>query len=207
MTESLSSSIKTDSRAALVQRGLRLSYFTIAYNTLEAIVSIASGLASGSIALIGFGIDSAIEVTSSGVSQWRLRRDWDESRRQRVEMVSHRIIGWTFLALALYVAVDGIQSLVTREEPEKSLPGIAILVTSVIVMPVLAKAKRRVASSMNSGALRADAKQTSLCAYLSLIALTGVALNAAFGLWWADPVAALAMVPIIAKEGAEGAMA
>ena len=207
MTESLSSSIKTDSRAALVQRGLRLSYFTIAYNTLEAIVSIASGLVSGSIALIGFGIDSAIEVTSSGVSQWRLRRDWDESRRQRVEMVSHRIIGWTFLALALYVAVDGIQSLVTREEPEKSLPGIAILVTSVIVMPVLAKAKRRVASSMNSGALRADAKQTSLCAYLSLIALTGVALNAAFGLWWADPVAALAMVPIIAKEGAEGAMA
>ena len=194
-------------RPALVRRGLKLSYFTIAYNTMEAVVAFTAGLVSGSVALVGFGVDSAIEVTSSGASQWRLRRDLNEERRHRVEAVTHRIIGWSFLVLALYVTFDGVRSLVTREAPDKSFLGIGILSLSILVMPVLARAKRRVALAMQSRALEADAMQTSLCAYLSVIALAGVALNTLLGWWWADPIAALAMVPIIAKEGLEGVLA
>lgn len=191
-------------RAGLVRRGLLLSYFTIAYNSLEAVVALLAGLVSGSVALVGFGVDSAIEVTSSGASQWRLRRDLDENRRHRVEVITHRIIGASFLFLALYVSGDSIRSLVTRDAPDRSLLGIGLLLLSVAVMPILARAKHRVAVAMNSDALKADAMQTSLCAYLSVIALAGLGLNALFGWWWADPVAALAMVPIIVKEGWEG---
>ena len=191
-------------RATLVRRGLRLNYLTIGYNTLEAVGSIAAGVVAGSVALIGFGVDSVIEVTASAAAQWRLRSDGDTARRERVERLSHRVIGVSFLALATYVAYDSATALWYRDQPERSLPGVAILVLSVLVMPVLARAKRRVARALGSGALEADATQTSLCAYLSVIALVGVGLNAAFGLWWADPVSALAMVPIIGKEGLEG---
>jgi divalent metal cation (Fe/Co/Zn/Cd) transporter len=194
-------------RAALVQRGLRLNYLTIAYNVLEAIVAIAAGVVSGSVALLGFGIDSVIEVTASGAAQWRLRSDMDTHRREHVEHTTIRIIGWSFLALAAYVAYDSLDALVHREAPERSVTGLVLLALSAIVMPVLARAKRRVARAMASRTLEADATQTSLCAYLSVIALAGVALNAALGWWWADPVAALAMVPIIVKEGVEGARA
>ena len=191
-------------RQALVRRGFTLNYLTIAYNTMEAVVSVTAGLVSGSVALVGFGIDSAIEVTSAAAAQWRLRRDLDATRRQRVELLTHRIIGWSFLVLALYVTADSIQSLLAREEPDKSVIGVAILVLSVAIMPALARAKRRVAMAMDSRSLKAEAKQTSLCAYLSAIALAGVGLNAILGWWWADPVSALAMVPIIAREGFEG---
>jgi divalent metal cation (Fe/Co/Zn/Cd) transporter len=194
----------TATRAILVQRGLRLNYLTIGYNTLEAIVALVAGIVAGSVALVGFGIDSVIEVSASLAAQWRLRSDLDPDRRERVENVTMRIIGGTFLALAIYVAYDSLHTLLLREEPAGSLPGVVLLVLSVIVMPVLARAKRRVAAGLGSGALTADAKQTSLCAYLSVIALVGVALNTIMGWWWADPIAALAMVPIIAKEGAEG---
>ena len=194
-------------RAELVQRGLRLNYLTIAYNVFEAVVAISAGVVSGSVALVGFGFDSVIEVTASGAAQWRLRADIDTYRRERVEHATIRIIGWSFLALAAYVAYDSLDALVHRDAPERSVPGLVLLALSAIVMPVLARAKRRVARAMTSRALEADATQTSLCAYLSVIALAGVALNAALGWWWADPVAALAMVPIIAKEGLEGARA
>lgn len=191
-------------RAALVRRGLWLNYVGIGYNMLEAVVAVAAGLVAGSVALTGFGFDSVIEVTASGAAQWRLRSDLDAHRRQRVERRTARIIGWSFLALALYVTIDSAGALAHRDAPERSLTGLVLLALSALVMPVLARAKRRVARALASGALEADAMQTSLCAYLSIIALAGVALNAFVGWWWADPVAALAMVPIIAREGVEG---
>jgi divalent metal cation (Fe/Co/Zn/Cd) transporter len=191
-------------RPALVRRGLKLNYLTLAYNTVEAIVSLAAGVVAGSVALVGFGVDSGIEVTASVAAQWRLRADLDPMRRERVESVTHRVIGASFLVLAVYVVVDSLTTLWERQTPEASRVGLVILVLSVLVMPVLARAKRRVARALLSRALEADAAQTSLCAYLSVIALAGVGLNAAFGWWWADPVAALAMFPIIAKEGIEG---
>jgi divalent metal cation (Fe/Co/Zn/Cd) transporter len=162
---------------------------------------------SGSVALVGFGLDSVIEVTASGAAQWRLRADLDAARREGVERTTLRIIGWSFLALAAYVTLDSANALLRREPPERSVVGLVLLALSAVVMPVLARAKRRVARAMSSRALEADAMQTSLCAYLSVIALGGVALNAALGWWWADPVAALAMVPIIAREGVEGVKA
>jgi divalent metal cation (Fe/Co/Zn/Cd) transporter len=187
-----------------VRRGLWLNYLTIGYNTIEAVVSLVAGLVAGSVALIGFGVDSAIEVTASVAAQWRLRSDRDSARRERVEWLTRRVIGGSFLALSAYVAVDSVITLWQREAPEPSVVGLGILVLSAFVMPVLARAKRRVAVALGSRALEAEATQTSICAYLSVIALAGVALNTFVGLWWADPVAALAMVPIIAKEGLEG---
>lgn len=191
-------------RPALVRRGLRLNYVTIAYNTFEAIVSIAAGVVAGSVALVGFGADSVIEVTASAAAQWRLRADLNPVRRELVEHLTVRIIGGTFLALALYVTYESITTLVAREGPDRSVVGVILLTMSVIVMPLLARAKRRVAGALGSSALTADARQTSLCAYLSVIALAGVGLNTLLGWWWADPVAALLMAPIIVKEGVEG---
>ncbi|HTK47099.1 MAG TPA: cation transporter [Gemmatimonadaceae bacterium] len=191
-------------RALLVRRGLLLNWIGIGYNVLEAIVAVMAGLIAGSVALVGFGFDSVIEVTASGAAQWRLRADVDRDRRERAERATERIIGWSFLALAAYVAFEGIETLVRRDAPERSVVGLVLLALSAVVMPWLARAKRRVARAMSSRALEADAMQTSLCAYLSVIALAGVALNALLGWWWADPVSALAMVPIIALEGVEG---
>ena len=191
-------------RAALVRRGIWLSYATIGYNSLEAIGSLIAGLLAGSVALVGFGVDSVIEVMASIAAQWRLRSDLDPVRREGVELWTRRIVAVCFLALAVYVLADAASTLWKREAPDRSLFGIVVLALSVIVMPVLARSKKRVARAMRSGALEAEAAQTSLCAYLSVIGLAGVALNALFGWWWADPVAALIMVPIIAAEGWEG---
>ncbi len=191
-------------RAALIRRGLRLNYLTIGYNVFEAVASLIVGLLAGSVALVGFGADSVIEVAASLAAQWRLRMDHDTDHRAHAELTTHRLVGASFLALATYIAVDSLHSLWLREAPERSVVGVVILALSVVVMPLLARAKRRVARGLNSRALESEAAQTSLCAYLSLIALAGVALNTAAGWWWADPVAALAMVPIIAQEGWEG---
>ena len=191
-------------RRALVRRGLRLNYISLSYNVVEAGAAIAAGWLAGSVALLGFGVDSVIEVSASVAAQWRLRADFDHAHSARVERISVRVIGWSFLALALYVSIDSAKSLLLAEHPDKSVFGIAILALSAVVMPLLARAKRRVARALQSRTLEAEATQTSLCAYLSVIALAGVALNAAAGWWWADPVAALAMVPIIVKEGLEG---
>ena len=190
-------------RPQFVKRGQRLEYFTIGWNSLEGLIAIVAGLIAGSIALVGFGFDSIIEVTSGAVLLWRLRADADEEQRERVEMISLRILGICFLALALYVGYDAIKSLIKRELPDESIPGIILALVSLVVMPLLVRAKRRVARQINSGALVADAKQTELCTYLSAILLGGLLLNALTGWWWADPVAALIMVPIIAKEGVE----
>jgi divalent metal cation (Fe/Co/Zn/Cd) transporter len=186
--------------SADLRHGRRLEYLTIGWNALEAFVSILAGYLAGSTALIGFGVDSSIESISGGVLLWRLRDHQEHAARERTAL---RLVGITFLLLAAYVAFEAIQSLVARETPDPSMPGIGIAVLSLIAMPLLARAKRRVARRIQSEALRADSRQTTLCAYLSAILLAGLALNAWLGWWWADPVAALAMVPIIAHEGVE----
>jgi len=162
------------------------------------------GAMAGSISLVGFGIDSVIEVSSSVAALWRLRADADPTHRARVEAITLRFIGLSFLALAVYILVDAGRALYLREAPERSVPGIVIAAASVVVMPLLARAKRRVGGTLGSRALTADAMQTSLCTWLSAIVLVGLGLNALLGWWWADPVAAICMTPIIAKEGVEG---
>jgi divalent metal cation (Fe/Co/Zn/Cd) transporter len=188
-------------RTRQIQRGLRLEYATIGYNSLEASIAIVAGLFAGSIALVGFGADSIIEVISGLGLVWRLRSDLSPVKRERAERLSLRIVGFCFLALAVYVGVDAVTSLARSEAPSESIPGIALATASLIVMPLLARAKRRVAARISSAALTADAMQTQLCTYLSAILLGGLLLNAGLGWWWADPVAALVMLPIIVREG------
>lgn len=190
-------------RTALIKRGRYLEYFTIGYNSLEGLIALGAGVVASSIALVGFGFDSLIEVTSGAVLLWRLYADVDEARRERVEAISLRVVGICFIVLALYVTQDSVWSLLKREAPDESLVGIILAAVSLVVMPLLVRAKRKVARGINSGALMADSKQTELCTYLSAILLGGLLLNAVLGWWWADPVAALIMVPIIAKEGIE----
>ncbi|HEX8139461.1 MAG TPA: cation transporter [Pyrinomonadaceae bacterium] len=190
-------------RAEIVERGRRLEYFTIAYNSLEGLIAIVAGLFAGSIALVGFGFDSIIEVTSGAALLWRLHADVDEERRERIEAITLRIVGVCFMALAGYISFDSLKSLLRHESPERSLPGILLAIASLVVMPLLTRAKRKVARGIASGAMAADARQTEFCTYLSAILLGGLLLNALFGWWWADPVAALVMVPIIVKEGIE----
>ena len=190
-------------RTALIRRGRYLEYFTIAYNSLEGLIAVVAGVIAGSIALVGFGFDSLIEVTSGAVLLWRLHADIDEARRERVEAISLRIVGACFVLLAIYVTYDSVKSLVRREAPEESVVGIVLATVSLLIMPLLVRAKRKVARAIKSDALMADSKQTELCTYLSAILLGGLLLNALFGWWWADPVAALIMVPIIVKEGIE----
>ncbi len=190
-------------REELVRRGLRLEYVTVAWNCAEAIIAVAAGFYAGSIALVGFGLDSLIEVSSGLVLLWRLYADPDDRRRAAVEKRALKLVGLSFLLLAAYVAIDSAKALWMREAPERSLPGIVLAALSLGVMPVLARAKRQVASQISSRALHADSRQTDLCAYLSAVLLGGLMLNATLGWWWADPVAALLMVAIIANEGRE----
>ena len=191
-------------RRALVHHGRLLSYVTLVYNVFEGLASLIFGTIAGSIALVGFGIDSLIEVTSSATSLWRLGADLEPVRRERAERASLRIIGVCFLTLAIYILLEAGHALWKHEPPTGSIPGMVVATLSVVVMPLLARAKRRVAIELGSRALRADATQTNLCTYLSAVVLGGLALNALFGWWWADPVAALAMTPLIAKEGLDG---
>ena len=187
-------------RAGNVRRGRLLEYFTLAWNLLEAVIAIFSGVVAGSISLVGFGIDSVIECMSGGVLLWRLREGEHGDSRERLAL---KLVGVSFLALAAYIAYEAIKSLIQHEPPAVSYIGICIAALSLVVMPLLARAKRRVATDIHSHALEADARQSDLCAYLSAILLAGLVLNAIFGWWWADPVAGLVMLPIIAKEGVD----
>lgn len=194
-------------RRAVAQRGKRLEYFTIAWNSLEGLVALIAGTFAGSISLVGFGIDSFIEVTSGSTLLWRMSVDADVQKRERNEKLSLRIVGLCFLALAVYVGYESISDLFSRKAPEHSLSGIVLAGASLVVMPLLSRAKKRVGHELGSTAMHADARQTDFCVYLSAILLIGLLLNASLGWWWADPIAALVMVPIIAKEGIEGMMA
>jgi divalent metal cation (Fe/Co/Zn/Cd) transporter len=188
-------------RTALVRRGRRLAWFTVGWNALEGLVAIASGLAAGSIALIGFGADSYVEVFAGVVVLWRLaaeRRGSEAAERRAL-----RLIAVTFFLLAIGVGVESVRTLLAGEHPAESLPGILLAVVSLLVMPLLARAKRRVGRQLGSQALQADATETSLCVWLSGILLAGLGLNALVGWWWADPVAALGVVYVAAREGVE----
>ncbi len=186
-------------RSNALRRGRRLEYLTLGWNSLEALIAIISGVIAGSIALLGFGIDSVVECSSGVVLLWRLRSDENE----RAEGAALRLVGVSFLALTAYVLYEAVVTLLRREAPEGSLVGIALAIASLIAMPLLARAKRRVARQLNSGAMQADSRQTDICAYLSAILLGGLLLNALLGWWWADPLAALIMSPLIAWEGIE----
>ena len=194
-----------------IKRGRRLEYLTLGWNLGEAAVAIGAGLLAGSTALLGFGIDSLIESLSGSVLLWRLSHGEKGERREqtarklveRREQTARKLVGISLLILATYVGFEAAESLAKREPPAASYVGIALAVLSVIVMPLLARAKRKVAASLKSRAMHADSKQTDICAYLSAILLLGLGANALFGWWWADPVAALVMVPIIGKEGIE----
>jgi divalent metal cation (Fe/Co/Zn/Cd) transporter len=191
-------------RHALVRRGQLLEYFTIAYNILEGLVSIVAGFIAGSVSLVGFGLDSLIEVTSGAALLWRLHHDLNPRRCEQAERTTLRIVGWCFIALAIYILYESGSTLIRHEAPERSIPGIIVAAASLVVMPILAKAKRRIAAGIGSGAMHADSRQTDFCTYLSAILLGGLVLNALAGWWWADPAAGLVMVPIIAKEGVDG---
>jgi divalent metal cation (Fe/Co/Zn/Cd) transporter len=191
-------------RRLTVLRGRRLELFTIGWNALEGLVAVIAGVFAGSISLVGFGIDSFVEVTSGSVLLWRMSVDADVQRRERNERRALKIVGACFLALAAYITYESAADLWSKKTPEHSIPGIVLACVSLVVMPLLSRAKRKVGNALGSAAMHADAKQTEFCTYLSGILLAGLLLNAFFGLWWADPAAALIMVPIIAKEGIEG---
>jgi divalent metal cation (Fe/Co/Zn/Cd) transporter len=185
----------------------RLVAATMAYNAVEAGVALWSGMAAASIALVGFGLDSVIELAAAAVMLWRLRverRGADPERVERSERRVHRFVGWTFVALAVYVTVEAASTLWRRAEPSESLVGIILAAVSLVLMPVIAWGKLRAAREIDSGALRAEAKETLACSYLSLTLLVGLVANAVAGWWWADPAAALLMVPWLVREGLEG---
>src|SRR5713101_6833045 len=196
--------IDTLERSAVVVRGQRLEYFTVAWNTLEGLIAVVAGIIAGSISLVGFGIDSFIEVTSGSVLLWRMSVDSEVHLRETNENRALRIVGTCFLLLAAYITYDSISDLWSTRAPEHSIGGIVLACASLVVMPILSRAKRKVGHALGSAAMHADAKQTEFCTYLSAILLAGLLLNTFIGVWWADPVAALIMVPIIAKEGIEG---
>jgi len=188
------------SSATIVRGARKLEFFTLAWNLVEAAVAIGSGAVADSAALIAFGIDSLIESSSGVILLWRLH---DGDRGEARERRALWLVGLSFLALAAYVAWDATQALIGKTPPDVSLAGIVLAILSLIVMPLLAARKRRLAAVLRSRALHADSRQSNLCAILSGILLGGLSLNALWGWWWADPVAGLLMTPIIIREGLE----
>jgi divalent metal cation (Fe/Co/Zn/Cd) transporter len=193
------------SRSKLVRYALRLEFFTIGWNILEGILAVLAATAAGSVALLGFGIDSFVESTSGGILIWRLRAEKAGGRSQAdiqaLDERAHKLVAFTLFALAAYVTIDACSALWNRDRPESSPLGIAVTALSLGVMWWLAREKRRAAHALGSRALEADSFQTTACWWLSLIVLAGIGLNAVLGWWWADPVAALGMTWFLVKEG------
>ncbi len=183
---------------ALSRRARHLAWATIAWNVIEAVVAITAGAAASSIALVGFGLDSTVEVLSAVVILWQLHGLAEDRERRAL-----RLIAVSFFALAVYVAVQAIVDLSSRAQPESAPVGIGLAIASLVVMPILAGAKRRTGRAMGSSTVVADSNQTKLCAYLSAILLGGLLLNASVGWWWADPLAALAIAVLAVNEGRE----
>ncbi len=188
-------------RVAVVISGKKLEYFTIAWHLLEGVISLLAGLASGSLSLVGFGVDSLIELVSGLTILWRMGVDHRIEERERNEKLALQFIGWSYIALAAYLIFEAIVSFVEKQAPEHSLVGIAIAILSLLVMPLLSRAKRNVGSRLHSAAMYADAKQADFCAYLAAILLVGLLLNSWLNWWWADPIAAIVMAFIIGNEG------
>ncbi len=185
-------------QAQLNRKAKLLTWATIGYNTLEGIIAIAAGIVAGSVALTSFGLDSVVEVTSAAALAWQFAHRTDPCAREQRTL---RLIAWAFFALAGYVALDSLRSLVSGREAEHSPVGIALTATSVIVMPVLVYAKRRVGHKLGSTTLLADSKQTLLCTYLSAVVLAGLIVNALVGWWWFDPTIGLLIAAFAVKEG------
>lgn len=197
-------SLRAADRDQLVRRGRLLSWATIGWNTIEGIAAIGSGIAAGSIALTGFGVDSYVEVFAGAVIVWRLAKErHGQHLSEAAERRAVKLIAVTFLFLAVGIAAESIRRLLTGEHPDDSPFGIAITIVSLIIMPLLAKAKREVGRRLDSRAVQADAAETVLCVWLSAIVLTGLALNTLLGWWWADPIAGLGVVYVAAREGIE----
>jgi divalent metal cation (Fe/Co/Zn/Cd) transporter len=181
---------------------LRLEYFTAAWGLLEAVVAVVAGIAAGSVALLSFGLDSVVETFSAGILIWRLKAP--EGHGEVAERKARKVVGVTFFLIAAYILYESGTKLFLHEPPRASLPGIVLAAVALVVMLWLMVAKRRVAARINSRALAADAAETGVCAWMSAALLLGLGLNAWLGWWWADPVAALALLPIILREGFEG---
>lgn len=196
-------------RQSLLARGVILEYFTVGYNAIEALVAIVAGVLAGSVALVAFGLDSVIEIAAGMTLLWRLKRETSigsaisEDEHSSLERRALLIIGLTFLALSAYITVEAVYKLWTGGSAEESPAGIILAVASLVIMPLLALLKQRTARGLGSKALAADAMETWVCSYLSLVLLAGLGLNAAFGWGWADPLAALAMLPLVIREGWE----
>ena len=180
----------------LLRRARWLAWATIVYNVIEAIVAIVAGSAAGSIALIGFGLDSIVEVLSASVIVWQLHSASEERERTAL-----KLIALTFYLLAGYVAVRALIDLIGRNKPDTSPIGIGVAIASLLVMPLIAIAKRRTGRQLGSSTVVADSNQTRLCAYISAILLGGLIFNATIGWWWADPIAALAIAALAINEG------
>lgn len=195
------------SRARTLSHALRLEYLTVGWNIVEGIVAVVAALAAGSVALLAFGIDSFVECASSAILIWRLRAEKTAKDAHAIEQLdrrAHQLVGASLFALAAWVVFDASKALYLREQPEPSVVGIVMLLLSIAAMYRLARAKRRAAAALQSRALEADSFQTSACFWLSIVGLSGIALNAVFGFWWADPVAALGIAALLVKEGREG---
>jgi divalent metal cation (Fe/Co/Zn/Cd) transporter len=196
----------TNPRAGQLQGALRLEWLTVGWNIAEGLIAVTAALAAGSVALLGFGIDSFVESASGAVLIWRLKSERagaDPHAIERLDRRAHRLVGVSFFLLAAWVAVDASLALWNAERPEASPVGIVLTVVSIFAMIWLARAKRRSAAALGSRALEADAFQTTACWWLSVITLAGIGLNAALGWWWADPVAALGMTTLLVREGSE----
>jgi divalent metal cation (Fe/Co/Zn/Cd) transporter len=187
-----------------LRRGIALEYVSLAYNVLESVVGLAAGAVAGSVALIGFGLDSVVESSTAAILIWRFRT---ETRGQRssedAERKAVRLVAIAFYALAAYVGGRAILDLAAQSRPDDSPVGIALAVASLIVMPVLVARKRKLAAEIDSRSLRADSTQTLLCTYMSAFLLVGLAANALLGWWWADPAAGLAIAALAVREGTE----
>jgi divalent metal cation (Fe/Co/Zn/Cd) transporter len=188
----------TPDRQAVLRRRIRLLVAaTITYNVVEAVVALVAGTVASSVALIGFGLDSVIEVSSAAAVAWQFAGA-DPERRERRAL---RVIACSFFALAAYVSVEAVRALLGGGEADRSVVGIVLVAVSVVVMPFLSLAQRRAGRELGSASAVADSKQTLLCTYLSAAVLAGLVLNAALGWWWADPVAALLLAALAVKEG------
>ncbi len=196
--------VANEGRADLLRRALRLEYVTIGWNLVEGVVAVTAALAAGSVALLGFGVDSFVECASGGVLIWRLRTErgsMGAAAIARLDRRAHQLVGLSLFGLAGYIALVAVTTLWRNERPEPSMVGIVLTGISLFVMMWLARAKRRVGIALGSRAMTADSFQTTACWWLSLIALGGMGLNAVLGWWWADPVAALGMTLLLVREG------
>jgi len=195
----VTAAVSADRQAALRRRIRVLVVATITYNVVEAVVALTAGTIASSIALIGFGLDSVIEVASAAAVAWQFAARNPQHR----ERAALRIIAWSFFALAAYVTIEAVRTLLGAGEAERSAVGIVLVALSVVIMPFLSLAQRRAGRELGSASAVADSKQTLLCTYLSAAVLIGLVLDAALGWWWADPVAALVLAALAVREGRE----